>query len=535
MSIKNLTERLWAKDPSLWSATVQPKIQNRLGWLTAPWQFLSRSAEITNWANQVIEDDFRFVVLLGMGGSSLAPDVFAQTFGSSKGLPLVVLDTTDPSSILSLEEKIDLKKTLFLVSTKSGSTIETLSLFRYFYQQTQNNGSQFVAITGPGSALVEIANQNQFRDCFLNPVDIGGRYSVLSYFGLIPAALIGIDIARLLNTTIDTDWQSAVQFGQEIAEHALSGQDKMTLITSPRVKQIGCWIEQLIAESTGKSGQGIVPIDMEPLHLPKKALDSDRFFVYTKIDVDDSLQSHVSRLKKDGFTVYQHEISDLYDLGRTFLFWQIATAVAGAKIGIDPFDEPNVTESKNQTIKLLKNFPKENRLSEEISLFRNDEMEVFSTKLSPQSSINDCLSAFLNSIHNNSYVGLMAYSSSLFLNEDSDSNNIESLFEQIRQAISESYGVATTLGYGPRYLHSTGQLHKGGANNGHFIQITVGKPEFNVEIPTTNYDFWTLKMAQAYGDLSALQEKDRPVMRIHIHHKYLEIGIQKLAEEFELL
>ena len=535
MSIKNLTERLWAKDPSLWSATAQPKIQNRLGWLTAPWQFLSRSAEITNWANQVIEDDFRFVVLLGMGGSSLAPDVFAQTFGSSKGLPLVVLDTTDPSSILSLEEKIDLKKTLFLVSTKSGSTIETLSLFRYFYQQTQNNGSQFVAITDPGSALVEIANQNQFRDCFLNPVDIGGRYSVLSYFGLIPAALIGIDIARLLNTTIDTDWQSAVQFGQEIAEHSLSGQDKMTLITSPRVKQIGCWIEQLIAESTGKSGQGIVPIDMEPLHLPKKALDSDRFFVYTKIDVDDSLQSHVSRLKKDGFTVYQHEISDLYDLGRTFLFWQIATAVAGAKIGIDPFDEPNVTESKNQTIKLLKNFPKENRLSEEISLFRNDEMEVFSTKLSPQSSINDCLSAFLNSIHNNSYVGLMVYSSSLFLNEDSDSNNIESFFEQIRQAISESYGVATTLGYGPRYLHSTGQLHKGGANNGHFIQITVGKPEFNVEIPTTNYDFWTLKMAQAYGDLSALQEKDRPVMRIHIHHKYLEIGIQKLAEEFELL
>ena len=535
MSIKNLTERLWAKDPSLWPTTVQHKIQNRLGWLTAPWQFLPRSAEITNWANQVVEDGFRFVVLLGMGGSSLAPDVFAQTFRSSKSLLLIVLDTTDPASILSLEERIDLKKTLFLVSTKSGSTIETLSLFHYFYQQTQNNGSQFVAITDPGSALVEIANQNEFRDCFLNPVDIGGRYSVLSYFGLIPAALIGIDITRLLNTAIDTDWQSAVQFGQEISEHALSGQDKMTLITSPEVKQIGCWIEQLIAESTGKSGQGIIPIDMEPLHLPKKALDSDRFFVYTKIDVDDSLESHVSVLKTSGFTVYQHEISDLYDLGRTFLFWQIATAIAGARIGIDPFDEPNVTESKNQTIKLLNNFPKGNRLPEEISLFTNDEMEIFSTKLSPQNSINDCLSTFLSSVHENSYVGLMAYSSSPFISEDSIGNNIESLFEQIRQSISKSYGVATTLGYGPRYLHSTGQLHKGGANNGHFIQITVGKPEFSIEIPTTNYDFWTLKMAQAYGDLSALQEKDRSVMRIHIHYKYLELGIQKLAEEFELL
>ena len=274
---------------------------------------------------------------------------------------------------------------------------------------------------------------------------------------------------------------------------------------------------------------------MEPLHLPKKALDSDRFFVYTKIDVDDTLESHVSVLKTSGFTVYQHEISDLYDLGRTFLFWQIATAIAGARIGIDPFDEPNVTESKNQTIKLLNNFPKGNRLPEEISLFTNDEMEIFSTKLSPQNSINDCLSTFLSSVHENSYVGLMAYSSSPFISEDSIGNNIESLFEQIRQSISKSYGVATTLGYGPRYLHSTGQLHKGGANNGHFIQITVGKPEFSIEIPTTNYDFWTLKMAQAYGDLSALQEKDRPVMRIHIHYKYLELGIQKLAEEFELL
>ena len=325
MSLKDLTERLWAKDPYLWStdSEVQKKIQNRLGWLTAPRNFLARSVEITNWADQVVQDEFQSVVLLGMGGSSLAPEVFTQTFRSGKRLPLVVVDTTDPTSISILENSLDLERTLFLVSTKSGSTIETLSLFRYFYQQTQQNGSQFVAITDPNSKLVDLARQYQFRQCFLNPADIGGRYSVLSYFGLIPAALIGIDIERLLNTAISLDWQSAVKFGQEITDQAQNGRDKMTLISSPPIYRIGCWIEQLIAESTGKFGQGIIPIDMEPLHVPQKATSSDRFFVYTKLAVDDSLESHVSDLKRAGFPVYEHELPDLYSLGSIFLFCQI--------------------------------------------------------------------------------------------------------------------------------------------------------------------------------------------------------------------
>ena len=537
MSLKDLTERLWAKDPYLWStdSEVQKKIQNRLGWLTAPRNFLARSVEITNWADQVVQDEFQSVVLLGMGGSSLAPEVFTQTFRSGKRLPLVVVDTTDPTSISILENSLDLERTLFLVSTKSGSTIETLSLFRYFYQQTQQNGSQFVAITDPNSKLVNLARQYQFRQCFLNPVDIGGRYSVLSYFGLIPAALIGIDIEQLLNTAISLDWQSAVKFGQEITDQAQNGRDKMTLISSPPIYRIGCWIEQLIAESTGKFGQGIIPIDMEPLHVPQKATSSDRFFVYTKLAVDDSLESHVSDLKRAGFPVYEHELPDLYSLGSIFLFWQIATAIAGAKLGINPFDEPNVTESKNQTTKLLNNFPKVNHLPEEVRVFGNDKLEVYSTSLLTQTSINACLSTFLNLVQNNDYIGLMIYSNALSINEDGLPNRMELFFERMRKAINRICGTATTLGYGPRYLHSTGQLHKGGANNGHFIQITVGSPKFKIQIPATSYDFWTLKMAQAYGDLSALLDKGRQVIRIHLNYHHLEMGIQQLTEEFEQL
>lgn len=528
MKCQNLTDRLWAKDPTLWSTNpdVQAKIQNRLGWLTSPHQFLSCLSEITKFSAEIVQDGYQAVVLLGMGGSSLAAEVFADTFTIADGLPLTVIDTTDPSSIAQIQQSLKLDQTLFLVSTKSGSTIETRSLFHHFYQQTKGNGDQFVAITDPGSKLVDLAEECRFRSCFLNPVDIGGRYSVFSYFGLIPASLIGIDLERLLKNAIGLDWQLAVDFGLELARHSLAGRDKMTLIPSPPIDKLGCWVEQLIAESTGKDGKGVIPVDAEPVGVVND-YGSDRIFVYIRLDSE--LDSQVGALKEGGFPVYQHDLSDLYDLGRSFLYWEIATAIAGTVLGINPFDEPNVRESKNSTTKILNDFPTGTKLPEEECWFDGGGIQIYGTEPHPKGSIKKCLSTFLSSAQLGDYAAIMAYTPSF------GTPRTAGMFECIRGSIRRVYRLATTLGYGPRFLHSTGQLHKGGANNGLFIQVTVDCSAVELPIPEAGYDFWTLKMAQAYGDLRALLDQGRRVIRIHISGQDIETKIEKLAEVFEQL
>lgn len=528
MKCRNLIDRLWAKDSTLWSTNpdVQAKIQNRLGWLTSPNQFLSRLSEITKFSAEIIQSGYQAVVLLGMGGSSLAPEVFADIFKTDDGLPLTVLDTTDPSSIAQAQQSLEIDQTLFIVSTKSGSTIETRSLFHYFYQQAKGNGDQFVAITDPGSKLVGLAEECRFKSCFLNPVDIGGRYSVFSYFGLIPASLIGIDLERLLKNAIGLDWQLAVDFGLELARHSLAGRDKMTLVSSPGIDKIGCWVEQLIAESTGKDGKGIIPVDAEPVGVVND-YGADRIFVYLRLD--NELDSQVGALKEGGFPVYQHDLADLYDLGQSFLYWELATAIAGTALGINPFDEPNVTESKNCTAEILNDFPTGPKLPEEEYLFDDGGIQIYGTESHPKGSIKKCLSTFLSSAQLGDYTAIMAYTPSF------GSFRVADLFERIRGSIRRVYRLATTLGYGPRFLHSTGQLHKGGANNGLFIQVTVDCPEEELPIPEADYDFWTLKMAQAYGDLRALLDKNRRVIRIHISGQDIETKIEKLTEVFEQL
>jgi glucose-6-phosphate isomerase len=535
MNYQHLVSRLWAKDASLWSndENIQSKIQNRLGWLTCAEQMAHHLPEITHFVESVRADGFKRVLLLGMGGSSLAPEVFYATFGATPGYPtLAVMDTTDPASILQAEREVDLQKTLFLVSTKSGTTIETVSLFQYFYEKVGRAGHQFAAITDPGSKLENIARQYKFRYTFFNPVDIGGRYSALSYFGLVPAALIGVNLERLLASArrqiansvshVPAADNQAAQLGLRLAQHALAGRDKMTLIASPPIASLGYWIEQLIAESTGKNGKSILPVEGEPLGNPE-VYSKDRVFVYLRLD--NSLDAPVSKLKDAGQPVIQIDLTDRYDLGAEFFRWEIATAVAGAAMGINPFDEPNVTESKNRTTEVLASYKARGALPEETSALEAGNIHIFSAApIAGERTIGGYLKAFLQQARPSiDYVALMAYFS----------RSHEERLQSIRLAIRNRLRLATTLGYGPRFLHSTGQLHKGGKDNGLFIQMTTDDAE-DLPIPGESYGFGTLKRAQALGDFRALCDRGRRIIRLHLSGE-LDEGLEQLKSELEAL
>jgi len=498
--------RLWAKDATLWSsdAAKQAEIRDRLGWLDVATKMLERSAELRALASA--GRAYSDVVLLGMGGSSLCPDVLRNTFGAVKGHPrLHVLDTTDPATILATHRKIQLGKTLFVVASKSGETIETLSHFAYFWDQVGKAGAgaraghQFAAITDPGTSLEKLAKEHGFRWVFSNPPDIGGRYSALSYFGLVPGALMGVDVTELLERAIEMGHSCAdsvpiesnpgVWLGAVMGQLATHGRNKLTLIASPKVASFGYWVEQLIAESTGKQGKGIVPVEGEPLGKPQ-VYGPDRLFVHIRMEADAPNRA-VQALEKAGQPVVTLTMRDKLDLGGEFLRWEIAVAIAGSIIGIDAFDQPNVQESNDNTKKVLAGFKSKGKLPAASSL--------------AAARTRSGIRSLLERARPSAYFAIMAYTAR--------TTGSEAAIAAIRSAVRDATGIATTAGYGPRFLHSTGQLHKGGPKTGLFLQI-VQDDTRDVAIPGQPYSFSILKQSESLGDLESLSSRRLPVLRV---------------------
>jgi transaldolase/glucose-6-phosphate isomerase len=497
--------RLWAKDGTLWNpdpAKAQ-EIAGWLGWLNVIEKMEGRRDELHELARA--GKAYSDVVLLGMGGSSLGPDVLRHTFGQVKGHPRVhVLDTTDPATIQKTTRAIDLGGALFIVASKSGGTTETLSHFAHFWELVSRRskaraGRQFAAITDPGTSLEKLAREHDFRWVFLNPPDIGGRYSVLSYFGMVPAALGGIDFATLLDRATEmahacdptqpVEKNPGVWLGAVMGRLAALKRDKLTLILSPRVNTFGYWVEQLIAESTGKQGRGIVPIEGEPLGTPR-VYGEDRLFVQVRMFNDPEVKG-VEALEKAGYPVVTLSLRDKLDLGGEFLRWEIATAIAGSLLKIDAFDQPNVQESKDNTKKVLATYKAKGKLPAAESV--------------PADSAVAELKRLLARKKPSSYFAIMAYTERTATSERA--------LRQIREVVRDRTRLATTSGYGPRFLHSTGQLHKGGPPVGLFLQV-VQEDRVDVPIPGQPYTFSVLKQAQSLGDLESLKSRQLPVLRV---------------------
>ncbi len=548
LEAEHANERIWAHDGTFWKehSSIATKIADRLGWLDV-WKTIDRDRLMNVRANAA-GGEFDHVLLLGMGGSSLAPEVLSKTFGSAPGYPqLRMLDSTDPTYILKLESEIDVRRTLFIVSSKSGTTVETNMFFQYFYAKTGGNGAQFIAITDPGSSLDQLAQDKGFRDIFRNPADIGGRYSALSYFGLVPAALIGVDLERLwasmdqmiraCGPTIPEKLHPGIWLGAIMGVLALNGRDKVTLICSPSVATFGNWVEQLIAESLGKEGKGVVPIVGATVGKPHD-YSSDRLIIFLKVEGDDNddIIAGVRALREAGHPRLTLRLSDTYALGGEFFRWEYATAVAGKVLDINPFDEPNVTESKQNTSRLLDVVQNEGRLPQfeplmvenGVQLYVDEKMARTMYELCRQhnyspNTLTGLLAPVINTTDAGDYFALLAYLP--------PTDEINTLLEHIRRRLRHVTHRAVTLGYGPRFLHSTGQLHKGGANNGVFIQLTGDHPQ-DAPIPDAPYTFGTLEAAQAAGDLEALLSKNRRAVRLHISGDPVK-GLNKLLEAVE--
>ncbi len=544
---QDILKRLWKHDHTVWKSKPD-EIANRLGWLHVPAEMKEAVPAIKRFADEIRESGFQFVVLLGMGGSSLAPDVFQTTFGSAERYPdLFVLDSTDPGAILNLLEKIDIAKTIFIVSTKSGSTVETLSLFKFMYTKIANAvgvdqaGMHFVAVTDPGSNLEELAKKAHFRRIFLNNPDIGGRYSALSYFGLVPAALIGIDIDVLLDRALSVARASseevnvneipAAKLGVALGELAKAGRDKLTFIISQEIESFGDWVEQLLAESTGKEGKGILPVVGEKLTAPHTYGD-DRVFIWLHLKGDDSFAKAFESLIEAGHPVIEIVLGDVYDIGGQFFLWEMATAVAGQRLGINPFDQPNVESAKVKAREMMAAYQEQGQLPAETPLFIVDGIKVYSIGLGisfpteEDPSLKEIFNGFLGAADPGAYFTVQAYLP--------DTDKTHKALSVLRHGLRDRTGFATTLGFGPRFLHSTGQMHKGDGGNGVFIQITSEKP-VDLAIPDeagedeSSISFGVLIQAQALGDRRALQEEGRKVIRFHLEGD-VQGGLQKLTD-----
>jgi glucose-6-phosphate isomerase len=510
--------RIWDRDHTAW-ADEPDEIDNRLGWLTVSDEIVEQVSALTEFAQEVKDAGFRHVVLLGMGGSSLGPEVVRRTIGSADGFPeLIVLDSTVPESVDSVTMAIDLSRTLFLVSSKSGGTIEPNSFYRHFRALVEQAvgseaaGKSFVAITDPDTSLEELAHSEGFLAVFSNPSDIGGRYSVLSFFGLVPAALMGVDIASLLQrandmrescaSSVDSLSNPGAFLGAALATLAAAGRDKLTLVTSPSIGSFGLWAEQLIAESLGKNDKGVVPVADEP-SIGVNSYGDDRFFVYLRVAGDDNLATDESirLIAERGQPIVRLDLRDRYDLGAEFFRWEFATAVAGAIVKINPFDQPNVQAAKNMTDSVLEGYRATGKL--------------------PDGGFGISAQELLGSITDGDYLAIMAYVA--------QTPEIDRAFETLRLQVAERYGIATTLGYGPRFLHSTGQLHKGGPPSGAFLQITTRHGDGG-SIPGAHFSFGTLADAQALGDRKALVEAGRRVARLHLESD-VAAGVLDLATE----
>ncbi|MGA9994371.1 MAG: bifunctional transaldolase/phosoglucose isomerase [Pyrinomonadaceae bacterium] len=543
---EQIVRRIWSKDAALWKEEEahQKIIRNSLGWLTVAREMSAHVGELESFADEIRESGFTHLMLLGMGGSSLCPEVFRRTFGQREGFPqLHVLDTTDPDTIAAFEKEIDLERTLFIVSSKSGTTIEPLSFYKYFFERVrqlkgERAGENFIAITDPGTLMNRQAEAAGFRKIFLNPADIGGRYSALSFFGLVPAALMGLDVSELLTRAVaavdacanesNAEENPGVRLGALLGALALEGRDKLTLVAGGELASLGLWIEQLVAESTGKEGKGIVPIAGEPLAAPE-AYGDDRLFVLIHTgDSEEELERKARALESAGHPLVRRRLGDALDLCAEFFIWEFATAIAGAFLKINPFDQPNVQESKDNTNKFLGEFKQNGTLPQPQALAEDGELRVYSTKsaesstATPSSNINPAsvITEHIGNIKTGDYVALLAYI------QETDEH--DALLQAIRTHLRDRLRVATTTGYGPRFLHSTGQLHKGGPDSGVFIQLT-DDDTVDREIPGEPYTFSTLKQAQALGDFSSLESHSRRALRVHLGSN-AEAGLRKLYD-----
>jgi glucose-6-phosphate isomerase len=537
-SSRSYAARLWAKDASLWKQEPEHRriISNALGWLTVPDAMQKRIFEIEQFAREARSDGLGSVFLLGMGGSSLCPEVCARTFGTREGyLGLTVLDTTDPDAILAAERGTDLARTLFLVSSKSGGTIESASLEKYFHARLTAPGRNFAAITDPGTSLERLAGERGYRRVFSNPADIGGRYSALSYFGLVPMALVGIDIGSLLARAADmarrcgpaavAGANPGVVLGATIGALARAGRDKLTFVLAPEIGALGYWLEQLIAESTGKEGMGIVPVEGEPLG-DTAVYGNDRVFVAVSVagSKNPPPAAQLTALAAAGHPVLAWEISDTLDLGAEFFRWEFATALAGAILGINPFDQPNVQESKDNTGRLIRAYRETGRLDEGEPLWSGDGIAAYAPRALAErlaiGSLERLVGSYLRLARADDYFGMLAYLDR--------SGTTTAALDAMRRAVRDRLRIATTVGFGPRFLHSTGQLHKGGADNGLFLQLTAD-PREDLAIPGEPYTFGTLRRAQALGDFQSLEAHGRRALRLHLGRD-VRAGLTALAE-----
>lgn len=540
----NKVKRLWDKDASLWTGSDEGKW---LDWLNITSDQIKQIDTLQKLAAEVKQEGFTHVLLLGMGGSSLCPEVMSITFGKADAFPkLLILDSTDPEEVKTRLDSIDLKKTLFIVSSKSGSTLEPNIFKQFFFDRLEaalgkgNAGKHFIAITDPGSKMEEVAKKDGFRHIFYGLPGIGGRYSALSNFGMVPAAVSGIDVLRFLKNTqemVDScspsnpvEQNPGVILGIILGVAARSGRDKLTLIASPAIYDLGAWLEQLIAESTGKQGHGIIPVDRESTGAPN-VYGKDRIFAYIRLESDACTDQDklVDAIEKSGQPVIRISLPDIYHLGQEFFRWEIATATAGSIIGINAFNQPDVEASKVATRELTNAYEKTGSLPAETPFFEEGEIKLFTDESNAKAitqaagadkTLSGMLKAHLARLKPGDYFALLAYIEMNSAHEKS--------LQEIRHLVRDSRHVATCLGFGPRFLHSTGQAYKGGPNSGVFLQITCDDKN-DLPVPEQTYTFGVVKSAQARGDFQVLAERQRRALRLHLSGN-VEAGLVRLKE-----
>ncbi len=517
--------RLWAQDASLWTSADEA---NWLGWLNIVAAQIANAQQFRDFAEDVKQADCKNILLLGMGGSSLCPEVLKLTFGKVEGFPeIYVLDSTDPAQVKTLENKIDLAHTLFIVASKSGSTLEPNIFNQYFYERVKETvgvehvGSRFIAITDPGSKMQQVAERDKFRHIFFGLPSIGGRYSALSNFGMIPAAAMGLDTAKFLASAqkmVEACKAAAdnpgLTLGAILGTLARHGRDKITIIASPGIHDLGAWMEQLIAESTGKEGKAIIPVDREAID-NVNVYGTDRVFAYVRLaSAPDAIQdAQVAALENSGQPVIRISMNDIYDLGQQFFCWEIATAVAGAIMGINPFNQPDVEASKIETKKLTSEYEEKGSLPAETPIYDGEGVKLFTDEnnakklAGSEHSLAGYLKTFVQQIGAGDYVAVLGY---IEMNEAH-----EATLQRLRHAIRDEKKVATCLGFGPRFLHSTGQAYKGGPNTGVVLQITCDDAN-DLPVPGQKFTFGVVKAAQARGDFQVLSDRGRRALRVHL-------------------
>jgi len=524
--------RLWRGDPSLWTSDDENKW---IGWLPIVEEQLTQLSQLTAATADAAKAGFTHALLLGMGGSSLCPEVLKITYGKQSGHPeLHVLDSTDPAQIKSIEGQVDLARTLCIVASKSGSTLEPNIFKQYFFDRMQQvvekekAGDHFIAITDPGSKMQQVAERDHFRKIFFGVASIGGRYSALSNFGMVPAAIMGLDLAKFLQRTnemvqackpeVPADQNPGAVLGAILGTLGNLGRNKVTIITSPGIHDLGAWLEQLIAESTGKIGKGLIPVDREALGAPE-VYGNDRLFVHLRLanEPDTAQKQKLDALRAAGHPVVEIELADTYDLGQEFFRWEIATAVAGSILKINPFNQPDVEASKIVTRQLTEAYEKTGKLPEESPIFDEGGIKLFTDERNAANlkslagndrSLTGFLRAHISQLSPGDYMALLGYIEMNGAHEES--------LQAMRHAVRDRKHVATCLGFGPRFLHSTGQAYKGGPNSGVFLQITCDDAN-DLPVPGQKYTFGTVKAAQARGDFQVLADRKRRALRVHLN------------------